>query len=268
MLEVLTPQPNQAALDRYVPPFLDPLAAAAVSGGDTVAVVKTITKSLGFDNFLYGATLSVIPHHEAKAYVFTTHPREWVKRYDEMAFVEVDPRIAKTWDSAIPLVWDQQTFRGQSAACDAYLDEALQYSIGSGVAFLMHLPRECHVFISLTSPALSIDEISKRSISRNLPDIMMFGHYFHEVFMRSVIERGLPPPMVGAPLSKRERECLTLAANGLTTDDIATKLRISARTVQFHFDTIRSKLGAANRQEAIALAVTNGIIQPRTLPMK
>ena len=44
----------------------------------------------------------------------------------------------------------------------------------------------------------------------------------------------------------------------MTTDDISLKLDISSRTVQFHFDSIRSKLGAANRQEAIALGVQTG----------
>jgi LuxR family transcriptional regulator len=89
----------------------------------------------------------------------------------------------------------------------------------------------------------------------------MFGHYFHEIFMRSVIEVGVAPRMAGAPLSKRERECLALAANGLTTYDIALKLEIRARTVQFHFDSIRSKLGAANRQEAVAIGVQGGIVR-------
>jgi DNA-binding CsgD family transcriptional regulator len=58
--------------------------------------------------------------------------------------------------------------------------------------------------------------------------------------------------MVGASLSGRERECPTLASHGLTSDDIAGRLEISSRTVEFHFAGIRSKLAAANRQEAIA----------------
>jgi DNA-binding CsgD family transcriptional regulator len=113
-------------------------------------------------------------------------------------------------------------------------------------------------------PALKVnDEMRLQAITRNLPDILMFGHYFHEVFMRSALAEAMPQPSVPTPLSKREHQCLTLAANGMTTDDIAAKLEIAARTVQFHFDTIRSKLGAANRQEAIALAVQNGTIRAR-----
>jgi DNA-binding NarL/FixJ family response regulator len=51
-----------------------------------------------------------------------------------------------------------------------------------------------------------------------------------------------------------------MAAHGLVGEDIAFKLSISLRTVQHHFDSIRSKLGAANRQEAVALGLETGII--------
>jgi DNA-binding CsgD family transcriptional regulator len=116
------------------------------------------------------------------------------------------------------------------------------------------------VLVALNSSIPVNDPIRREAITRNLPDILMFGHHFHEIFMRSVVEAGANPRSAAAPLSKRARECLGLAAHGMTSDDIAAKLEISSRTVQFHFDSIRSKLGAANRQEAVALAVQGGVI--------
>ena len=37
-------------------------------------------------------------------------------------------------------------------------------------------------------------------------------------------------------------------------------LSVSLRTVQHHFDSIRSKLGAANRLEAVVIGLSRGII--------
>jgi DNA-binding CsgD family transcriptional regulator len=52
-----------------------------------------------------------------------------------------------------------------------------------------------------------------------------------------------------------------MAARGLTSGDIGIKLGITERTAYYHFSNIIAKLGVLNRQEAIAKAITQGIIQ-------
>jgi DNA-binding NarL/FixJ family response regulator len=63
-------------------------------------------------------------------------------------------------------------------------------------------------------------------------------------------------------LSPRESEVLTLAAGGLTNKEIAYRLGISDRTVQFHMNSIFNKTGTSSRTEAVALAVQNGWLSP------
>jgi DNA-binding CsgD family transcriptional regulator len=55
--------------------------------------------------------------------------------------------------------------------------------------------------------------------------------------------------------------CLALAAKGHTSGDIAPKLALAGRTINFHFSNIAAKLAVANRQEAIAVAIAGGIIK-------
>jgi DNA-binding CsgD family transcriptional regulator len=118
------------------------------------------------------------------------------------------------------------------------------------------------VIVSLSYTRPQISDALREAIAANLGEILLFGTFFHEIFMKSIVEQGVPPSFQGAPLSARERDCLDLAARGQTTQDMARVLGISERTVQFHFDGIRSKLGAANRQEAVAKAISAGLIQP------
>ena len=62
------------------------------------------------------------------------------------------------------------------------------------------------------------------------------------------------------PLTAREVEVLQLLAEGLPNKSIATRLGISDQTVKFHVASICGKLGAANRTQAVRLAVRRGLI--------
>ncbi len=62
------------------------------------------------------------------------------------------------------------------------------------------------------------------------------------------------------PFSPREHEVLTLVAGGLTNKEIAYRLGISNRTVQFHLNSVFNKTGAASRTEAAMLALQRGWI--------
>lgn len=62
------------------------------------------------------------------------------------------------------------------------------------------------------------------------------------------------------PLTAREVEVLELLAEGLPNKSIAIRLGISDQTVKFHVASICGKLGAANRTQAVRLAVRRGLI--------
>jgi len=61
-------------------------------------------------------------------------------------------------------------------------------------------------------------------------------------------------------LTDREREILTLLAQGMRNDDIATQLYISPQTVQTHVRNILGKLRVHSKLEAVAFAVRHGAI--------
>jgi DNA-binding response OmpR family regulator len=63
-------------------------------------------------------------------------------------------------------------------------------------------------------------------------------------------------------LNEREVETLTWAARGKTSAEIAQILGLSKRTVDFHIDNARVKLGAATRVEAAIKAATGRLIEP------
>jgi DNA-binding NarL/FixJ family response regulator len=63
-------------------------------------------------------------------------------------------------------------------------------------------------------------------------------------------------------LNDREVETLTWVARGKTSDEIAEILNLAKRTVDFHVDNARNKLGVSTRTQAAVKAVTGRLIDP------
>jgi DNA-binding CsgD family transcriptional regulator len=67
-------------------------------------------------------------------------------------------------------------------------------------------------------------------------------------------------------LSRRERECLSLAAKGMTLDGIGDQLGIARSTVRYHLENSILKLDVENRAQAISKAIALRILDPVQQP--
>lgn len=65
-----------------------------------------------------------------------------------------------------------------------------------------------------------------------------------------------------ADLTARQLEILHSVARGLTNEDIAKQLGVSANAVKHHLSTIFAKIGAANRAEATNIALQKHLLKP------
>jgi DNA-binding response OmpR family regulator len=63
-------------------------------------------------------------------------------------------------------------------------------------------------------------------------------------------------------LNEREIAVLTWAARGKTSDEIATIMGLTKRTVDFYVERAKTKLSAATRSHALVKAVSGGLIRP------
>jgi DNA-binding NarL/FixJ family response regulator len=81
-----------------------------------------------------------------------------------------------------------------------------------------------------------------------------------EARLKAVARTGLWPKTVA--LNEREVEVLTWVARGKTSAEIAQILGLTKRTVDFHTDNARGKLGAATRTEAAIKAASGKLIEP------
>ncbi|HEY5397813.1 MAG TPA: response regulator transcription factor [Trebonia sp.] len=77
--------------------------------------------------------------------------------------------------------------------------------------------------------------------------------------------RGQSRPQPGRDLSRiteREREVLSLVAEGLSNDEIATRLYLSPLTTKTHVSHIMTKLDARDRAQLVVIAYESGLVIP------
>ena len=123
----------------------------------------------------------------------------------------------------------------------AGLQNALKLLVEQAKAYEHALPRNDHAARSVVAALLRLAQ-QAQSEAISLADTLEAGQISEH------------------PFSPREHEVLTLAADGLTNKEIAYRLGISERTVQFHINSIFNKTTTNSRTEVVALALKNGWI--------
>ena len=91
------------------------------------------------------------------------------------------------------------------------------------------------------------------------------GNQFLSAKLSDRLQAGkISPEEAGADgyetLTSREREILQMTAEGLTSLEIADKLKISPRTVEIHRRNLTSKLGIKRQADLIRFAIKRGIL--------
>ncbi len=259
MLVYVHPTQSDAAIDERVPSLLAPLFDADGRGCLLESAVESIVRRLGFDTFVLGMTTAETLRSDSRFYYCTNATSERVAQYDQRSYVEIDPRIVHAWTKLAPFIWDRRIGRGDPRV-EEFLDTAASWGVGSGICVPMRGDYNSHAFFAVNAPARDVTPAIASAWMAALGDLTVLAVHFHAIFVRNVIEKSMAPPQRGAPLSERERRCLALAAKGRTSAEIGQQLGIVERTVYFHFSNALSKLGAVNRQEAIAIAIARGFI--------
>lgn len=79
---------------------------------------------------------------------------------------------------------------------------------------------------------------------------------------------GGPEPSPALNLFPQHLELLRLSANGRSTPEIAEALFLSRHTVNDYWREIYRRLGAKNRENAVAIALVRGLVRPDEVELR
>ena len=192
-----------------------------------------------------------------KIQTITNYPEKWISLYLEENKQRVDPVVEYMMTSHCPIRWDKlvQMERFQYAEQQNLMAQAQKFGLFNGFSIpIKSISGEIAVF------SMGIgDEVGGTD---KLDEIQPMAHTFSYHLFERYIMITSKISQKKEQLTKRELDCLFWACEGKTAWEISKIVNVSERTVLFHLNNSKSKLGAANRQHAVALAMKRGLFKP------
>ena len=241
------------------------LTAAIESSRDVAevgAATRQVAAALGFDHFLFGFRVP-LSFTKPCQFILSGYPRAWRERYDQQSYLAIDPVLTRALGSVIPFAWDELDKSDPAVA--RLFEEAAQFGLRHGFSVPVHGAHGEGGVLSLARERpLPVTAAERQQLFQQA---QWFTAVLHQKLLQLVFKDRLPLRRAQL-LTRRERECLRFAADGLSAPDIARNMNIAERTVVFHLKHAEQKLGAKRRQHAVARAVAMGQVEPGCYPAR
>ncbi|GLQ18044.1 helix-turn-helix transcriptional regulator [Maritalea porphyrae] len=211
---------------------------------------QTFFAQFGFDGLIYlDATAKGV-------YLLSNLPSDWLDHYVEQQYEKIDPFLT------LCCATNQTTLTG-SAFLHRYnylrrdqkqlINEAGEtgYIAGFASPFRLLGPNGAGGWNLLSEMPAKDVEATMQQHGDTLQLAAMFAH-------TAIGSANAASPTEA--LTAREQEAMCWLAAGLRGQQIAHRMGLAAVTVDFHLKNARTKLGAQTREQALAIAISKGLI--------
>ena len=186
------------------------------------------------------------------AVVLHNYPAEWMRAFSELDFYYIDPVFHYANRSLTPFFWDADEFRAELTAPQLeIMAEARRFGIEHGYTVPIHAPR---------SPGAYRASCSVVPDSPGVPADCYLAVQLTSTYMYAALSLEAEAKLgscAARGLTRRERQCLELAAQGKSDWVAGRILGISERTVHNHIEHAKRRLGVATRVQAIVHALVS-----------
>jgi DNA-binding CsgD family transcriptional regulator len=229
--------------------------------GSVTDALSWAAKTLGFDSYMFGIVAhDRRPDGGSPAYVVTDQSEQWIREYDEGAYIEVDPRVDLAQEPGYAF-WEAREF-DRNPRSKAFLTDAAAHGIQSGLVLgLCTRDPPLYAMMAFDCSAPTLDRWGRNERLMTAGQAQVIAKVLSRSMRKYLDDSELLFPVRSMRLSLEEREILTLAAAGRTSKEIAMQLEIAKVTVDMRMRAIIAKMRAVNRNQAIVKAITNKLIQ-------
>jgi LuxR family transcriptional regulator len=213
--------------------------------GAMSAAMRSVAPA-GFSSLIYDYTPVPVSHDgeliTPSLMALSNVPADMEDLWCKGGYYQVDPVQEAALAVSRPFLWSHR------GAQSSVMQRVLKAKHEPVVSYLLDTRMTCGVTVPI------------RLAGGDLATFTAIGRLFHDTVYPGFDARTKTSQHVR--LSFRERQCLTLAASGLTAKQIAHEICRSVPTATLHLNAACRKLGARNRFHAIALAAHYRLLGP------
>ncbi len=212
---------------------------------ELAAAFQCAVQALGFRYFACCSHVDPL-NPPRRAVIVHTYPAQWMRKFSEVDWYYIDPVFRFADRTLLPFFWDAPPFRADlTAPQEALLAEAARFGIVHGYTIPIHSPYAAGGFRASCSVIPDSAQLDARSYAA----VQLMACPLYEAAGRNADAKDAKPEQPG--LSRRERQCLELAAQGKSDWVVGKILGISERTVHNHIENAKRRLGVVTRVQAI-----------------
>lgn len=223
-------------------------------------VCDLFSETVLFEHYLF-AVCRVTSFSSPDISVVTNYPDKWIKSYFDEKYQANDPVVRYCFEHIAPIRWDRLREMDEylSPEGERVFKKAAEFGLGNGIS----IPLKTHTGeICIFSLATA----NTKNIDQRFTDLLPVAQLFAMELFKNVSRINISQDTTDKEdLTPRELECISWACEGKTAWEISKIIDVSERTVVFHLTSATRKLGAINRQHAVAKAITAGLIKPSFL---
>ena len=214
-------------------------------------MLKGLRDRLGLTNLAYAGSNPVT----GRVFGFNTYDPAWQAHYMQQGFYRIDPTLVQARRSVAPVDW---TRLDRDSSFHAVFRDAHDFGItDKGVTVPVRGPLGDIGALSVNSDLPERDWSALKA--RIISEIQSYAVHIHDKIVRADSPLS---DLAHTQLSTRETEILQWIVAGKSQQDIADILSLSARTVEVHLRSARTKLNALTTAQAIGRAISRGLIYP------
>jgi LuxR family quorum-sensing system transcriptional regulator CciR len=222
-----------------------------VAGQDIAERCLRFARHQGFP--YYFLMLHLLHDGEPRQILLSNYPREWTEHYDRKGYFKIDPVAARLIEGGEPFGWESVS---RTPEHRRFFADAAKFGLIDGFSVPVQRASGEMAAFSLAGARVSSDRDLR---DRYFSSALLFAVRMMEELR--TLARELPSES-SSSLTARQKEILTLVANGSTIKQAALRLGVHIRTAEDALKRAMENLEVATREEAIVRAVLSGQIAP------